>query len=361
LIKSLNPSLGVQEIRNLLDVNADNIDGLNPDYAGKLGKGRLNVTRTVEAAYLTIESSPFALRKGNIIAAPISGHKPEVEIFKEDSNFIKSFSAYADSFLGGVNLASGDLTGDGVDEIVTGAGHGGGPQVRIFSQAGAPIDGFMAYAKTFHGGVNVAVGDVDGDGRKEIVTGAGPGGGPHVRIFRQDGSPIGGFMAYAKTFHGGVSVAVGDVDGDGRMDIITAPGNGSEPMIKVFDSKGNINTEFLAFEKDYTGGVRVASGDIDGDKISEIGVSKMSASGEVRVYGQYLTLKLKFNPFDNITGGATLALGDMDGDKVDEIIVGAGAGGGSQVKIYSGKGFIRNSFLTFGQAFKSGVSVGVIR
>ena len=310
LIKSLNPNLGVPEIRNLLTVNADNIDHLNPDYVGKLGKGRLNIGRTIEAAYLTMESSPFSLRKGDILVAPTSALKPEVKMFKEDSSFLKSFLAYTDKFLGGVSLTSGDLSGDG---------------------------------------------------NGEIVTGAGPGGGPHVRIFRQDGTPIGGFMAYTTTFRGGVNVAVGDVDGDGRADIVTTPGNGSESMIKVFDSKGNLNTQFLAFEKEYNNGVRLAVGDIDGDKVAEIAVSKMSGSGEVRVYGQYMTLKLKFSPFANLAGGVTLTLGDLDGDKVSEIIVGAGPGGGPHIKVYNSKGNLRGEFFAFGQDFRGGVNVGVIR
>ena len=310
LIKSLNPNLGVPEIRNLLTVNADNIDGVNPDYIGKLGKGRLNIGRTIEAAYLTMESSPFSLHKGDILVAPVSTLKPEVKTFREDSSFLRSFLAYTDKFLGGVSLASGD---------------------------------------------------VNGDGTGEIVTGAGPGGGPHVRIFRQDGTPIGGFMAYATTFRGGVNVAVGDVDGDGRADIITAPGNGLESMIKVFDSKGNLNTQFLAFEKEYKSGVRLSVGDIDGDKVAEIAVSKMSGSGEVIIYGQYMTLKLKFLPFSGLTNGVTLSLGDLDGDKVSEIIVGAGPGGGPHIKIYNNKGFLRKEFFAFGQDFKGGVNVGVVR
>jgi hypothetical protein len=301
------------------------------------------------------------LRKGDILVAPVAALKPEVKIFKEDSSFLKSFLAYNDKFLGGVSLASGDISGDGVSEIITGAGPGGGPHVRIFSQDATPISGFMAYITTFRGGVNVATGDLDGDGKNEIVTAAGSGGGPHVRIFRQDGTPISGFMAYATTFRGGVNVTVGDVDGDGRADIITAPGNGMESMIKVFDSRGNINTQFLAFEKEYKSGVRLSAGDIDGDKVAELGVSKMSGSGEVRVYGQYMTLKLKFSPFPNLLGGVTLTMGDLDGDKVAEIIVGAGPGGGPQVKVYNSKGFLRKEFFAFGQDFKGGVNVGVVR
>jgi hypothetical protein len=412
LIKSLNRNLGVTEVRNLLTVNSDNIDDNNPDYKGKLGKGRLNMARVVEAASLTVESSQFSLRKGDILAAPVSVLKPEVKIFKENSTFVKSFMAYPEAFLGGVNIASADVNGDGAGEIITGAGPGGGPHVRIFRQDGTAIGGFMAYGKTFRGGVNVAAGDIDGDGKSEIITGAGPGGGPHVRIFRQDGTAIGGFMAYGKTFRGGVNVAAGDIDGDGKSEIITgagpgggphvrifrqdgtvlggfmaypttfrgginvavgdvdgngkadiivSPGKGMEPMVKVFDSKGNLNTQFLAFDKEFKDGIKISSGDLDGDKIAEIAVGKMNGGSEVRVYGQYLTLKMKFDAFTNFSGGINLAVGDLDGDRVSELLVGAGPGAGPHLKVYSGKGILRTEFFAFGLDFKGGVSLGVIR
>ncbi len=361
LIKSINRNLGVTEVRNLLTVNSDNIDVNNPDYEGKLGKGRLNMVRVVEAAYLTVESSQFSLRKGDILVAPVSVVKPEVKIFKENSTFVKSFMVYPEAFRGGVNVVSADVNGDGAGEIVTGAGPGGGPHVRIFRQDGTAISGFMAYGKAFRGGVNVAAGDIDGDGKSEIVTGAGPGGGPHVRIFRQDGTVLGGFMAYPATFRGGVNVAVGDVDGNGKTDIIVSPGRGMESAVKVFDSKGNLNTQFLAFENNFKDGVRISSGDLDGDKVAEIAVGKMNGGSEVRVYGQYLTLKLKFDAFADFSGGVNLAVGDLDGDRVSELLVGVGPGGGSHLKVYSGKGILRNEFYAFGQDFKGGVSLGVIR
>jgi hypothetical protein len=103
---------------------------------------------------------------------------------------------------------------------VTGAGAGGGPHVQIFrvnpatGQPSALGPGFFAYDGAFRGGVTVEALDVDGDGRAEIVTAAGPGGGSHVRIFKIDpgtGAATafdgGGFLAYDAAFRGGVSVA----------------------------------------------------------------------------------------------------------------------------------------------------------
>jgi len=78
-----------------------------------------------------------------------------------------------------------DINGDGRDEVITGAGLPGGPQVRIFKASGVPTVtfGFFAYYPLFLGGVHVASSDIDNDGRAEIITGAGFSGGPHVRLF----------------------------------------------------------------------------------------------------------------------------------------------------------------------------------
>src|SRR5206468_1819547 len=147
------------------------------------------------------------------------------------------FYAYDSTFPGGVFVATGDLDGDGVAEIVTGAGEGGGPHVRIFNgRTGAIVGQFFAYDQAFTGGVHVAVGDVTGDGQADIVTGAGAGGSAHVRIFNGRSLQLENeFTAYPETFTGGVYVAVADVNGDGRPDIITGTGPGGAPHVKVFN------------------------------------------------------------------------------------------------------------------------------
>src|SRR5439155_19940268 len=107
----------------------------------------------------------------------------------------------------------------------------------------------------FVGGVHVAAGDLDGDGRADIVTGAGPGGGPNVRVFNAGGGLISSFMAYEPGFPGGATVAVGDVDGDGRADVVTGAGPGGGPLVKVFDIVGNLKSAFYAYDPGFAGGV----------------------------------------------------------------------------------------------------------
>lgn len=121
---------------------------------------------------------------------------------------IKSFLAYPAGFTGGVYVAAGDVNGDGNADIITGAGPGGGPHVRVFSgQDGSMLKEFFAYVPTFTGGVSVAAADLNGDGKADVVTGAGPGGGPHVRVL--NGATLAeleSFMAYSPLFIGGVFV-----------------------------------------------------------------------------------------------------------------------------------------------------------
>src|SRR6201999_2768583 len=115
---------------------------------------------------------------------------PVVSVYGIDGTQITSFHASADSFDGGVYVATGNFDGDPTngDEIVTGAGPGGGPHVKIFHLNGSqPIDisngGFFAFDSRFRGGVRVAAGNMLGDAKDEVVTGAGPGGGPEVAVW----------------------------------------------------------------------------------------------------------------------------------------------------------------------------------
>src|SRR5207248_1252473 len=113
--------------------------------------------------------------------------------------------------------------------IAVGAGPGAGPNVKVFdARTGTEVRSFFAYDQGFTGGVRVATGDVNGDGVVDIITGAGPGGPPQVRAF--DGRTLAeraSFLAYGIGYSGGIFVAAGDTDGDGRAEVITGTGLGT--------------------------------------------------------------------------------------------------------------------------------------
>lgn len=197
----------------------------------------------------------------------------QVFIYNNDGTLHASFYPYTEHYRGGVNISIGDLESDGSVEIVTGTEDGGGAHVRVFNADGVLINpGFFAYDEVYRGGVNVTIGDLNGDGWSEIICGAGTQGGPHVRMFNKDGRLINpGFFAYDPNFRGGVNVAAGDINGDGIDEIITGPGLGGTPEVKIFDNEGvQLIDSFWAFDTNTGKGVEVSTADLDGDGIDEI-------------------------------------------------------------------------------------------
>lgn len=195
-----------------------------------------------------------------------------VTIYNNNGSLRSTFAPYTTNYKKGINIAIGDIENDGSIEIVTGTENGGGPHVRVFNRDGKLINpGFFAYAKNFRGGVNVAIGDLNGDGIKEIITGAGYKGGPHVRVYKKDGTLINpGFFAYDSGFRGGVNVSVADIDGDKIDEIVTGPGLGGEPLARIFDKDGKKKNEFYVFDKKERKGLEVVANDVDGDGRAEV-------------------------------------------------------------------------------------------
>ncbi len=253
--------------------------------------------------------------------------------------------------------------------LVSGADTGGGPHVRVFdAETGDEWLGFMAYHPSFRGGVRVATGDVNGDDVLDIITAPGPGGGPHIRVFDgRTGGVLSEFFAYHPQFAGGVFVAAGDVDGDGRADIITGAGAGGGPHVRVFSGWNlEVLTEFFAYAPQFLGGVHVAAGNVDGSGFADIITAAGPGGGpHVRVFdgqtGQPLTGPAAsfFAYVPAFTGGVWVASADVNSDGRSDIITGAGPGGGPHVRVIdAGTGTQLNSFFAYAATFAGGVRVG---
>lgn len=244
-------------------------------------------------------------------------------------------------FNGSIQVASGDFNNDGVADIIAGAGPGGGPAIAVLdSQTGAVIQSFFAFDQAFTGGVFVAVQDFNADGILDIIAGAGPGGGPEVRVF--DGSNLRvlrSFYAYAQDFTGGVSVACVDINQDNVLDLVTGAGPGGGPHVKVFDGLTNsIISQWYAYPISFTGGVFVAAGDVGNDGTIEV-VTGAGAGGApvVAIWNPTTAVLLaEFYAYSQaFTGGVRVGIGDGNFDGILDLITGAGPGGGPQVNAFS--------------------------
>src|SRR5262249_9786112 len=151
------------------------------------------------------------------------------------------FFAYDVSFNGGVFVAVGDVNGDGNADIITGAGAGGGPHVKVFNGPTCSLmASFFAYNRAFPCSARMAGAAVNAGGKAAIITCAGPGGGPDVEAFSGANlTLLRSFFAYDSSFTGGVFVAAGDVNGDGKADIVTGAGAGGTPQVLAFSGANN--------------------------------------------------------------------------------------------------------------------------
>jgi subtilisin family serine protease len=285
LVKSMLPHARADEIRTILMTTVVPINDKNPGKEGALGAGRVSALQAVEVSQLkALGISPFLPTVTPVPPAPVPAGAPawfsaanrraglqDIRLFDEAAKKqTLAFASTTDRAAIFGSSATADVDGDGKDEIIVGAGRGAKPLVKVFSRDGLFISQFYAFAEAFRGGVSVTGADLNGDGKDEIVVGAGPGGGPHVRAFNTTGREVGSFFAFSQSFRGGVTVAGGDVDGDGKDEIVVGAGAGGRSEVVTFTAGGAALGRFNAFGRTSFAAVSVAVGDFDRDGKAEI-------------------------------------------------------------------------------------------
>jgi hypothetical protein len=287
-----------------------------------------------------------------------------------DGSLLYEFNPYGGLFNSDVSVAVGDVNGDGIPDLVTGAS-AGNPNVKVFNGAafvygsfnaanpGADvITSFFPYALQFNVGANVAVGDVNGDGFADIVTGASVGN-PDVRVYNGRDIATGTFNAtgssllaqwfpYGLNFNIGANVGAGDINHDGFADVVTGATAGN-PDVRVYNGRdiaqGTFNpigasllAQFFAYGLNFNVGAFVAVGDVNGDGFGDLITGASIGNPQVNVYDGQAIASGIFNPTTslltsffafNIVGqnvGVSVSARDFTGSGRADILTGATSG-----------------------------------
>ncbi|MDD5716040.1 MAG: hypothetical protein PHF98_05140 [Patescibacteria group bacterium] len=315
-----------------------------------------------------------------IVITPGAGVESRIKAFELDGTEMANTLAFNEGFTGGVNLATGDFDGDHKEDIAVTPIGAGGPNIRIYTYNVAEeefelMDWFFGYSEEFRGGVNLASGDLDSDGVDELIVTPRGAMAPIVKVFRysaadQEFDLVDSVTAYQDTFFGGVQVATGDVDSDGNDDIIVAPFLNGGPNIRIYTLNGSDELELLdwlmAYDSSYRGTLSMQVGDTDGDGSNEVVLAPKTLGDStvkvLRYQGGDFEEVDSFMAYDaHFMGGVNLFVNDVDADGFDEVMTSPASHGGPNLRVYdydTDTGVLKDWFWVFPVGFRGGVNFG---
>ena len=367
----------LQLVQTLVD-SADNIAGTNVGFGASIGSGRLNMARALTGAAMPGVKPPKenVFEGSRLVVVPASAATPEISFFSMRGEQKQKWLSFESKLRVGGSVAVSENARlrpednrqvrlssiiRGEQSIIVGEGSGGQGRLRVFDLSGQVMSQWFAFDKPFKGGVNAAAADVYGAGESSVIVTPMSDGGPLVRIFEKGGRLQGQFFAYDKKLRGGFSVAVADIDGDKKAEIIVSSTTRHLP-VRVFKNNGALVNEWFAYPT-FQGGVSVAAGDLDGSGISQIVTAPQVGGGpQIRIFdgvgnlfGQFMVLA------PNFRGGLNAAVGDIDGDGKGEIAVAPASRGGPQVRLFTPRGRLLGQFMVYDAKFRGGIKLAIMR
>lgn len=343
---SITPPAGNNAAPVSVSVNTSALSpGVYNGHASIQAPGAVGSAMTVNLTITAFSKTTEITSKKKIITAKGPGPKNSalIKTYKADGTASGLELTAFEALSYGANVTAADIDGDGVAELIVGAGPG--PQnpalVHIYRADGTPMLEFTPFDSKY--GVNVAAADLNGDGQAEIIVSPGPGPKNPATIkvyaYNKDKNEMmpTGIEFTACDYSYGANIAVADTEGDGLPELITAPGPGpqnpAEVKIWKLDTAKDMGkwtvdedtVKQILLPGNY--GANIAAGDTDGNGTDEIIVGAgpdPTAKAEVSIFTADGTEQKRFTAFDTYKYGVNVAAADLDGDGIAEIVTGAG-------------------------------------
>ena len=229
---------------------------------------------------------------------------------------------------GAFDIASGDFDGDGkMDVVVSNFNSGGSSTISVFknisSKSNILFDAKIDYPSG-SGSTGVAVQDLDGDGKPDIVSANGNSG--NILVFKNISTPgaidFASGISYAVNY--AQSVAIGDLDGDGKPDIAAAEFSGIIAIFKNISTKGNISFSGGLTYSAAQNPVDIKMGDLNSDGKLDLVVTNFSSNEISILKNTSNTGSIIFEPAINFSTGANpqyASISDIDGDGKPDVAV----------------------------------------
>jgi len=316
------------------------------------------------AGNLSAASAPFSFTYRPAVSQGLSwstnsGNQVVVKKTNGTTSTVTVFPGWS----GGLRVAAADVTGDGVQDLVVVPTAGGAPNVVVINgDTLATAASFYAFAAGYKGGLTVAAGDLTGDGIADIVVGSGGGAQATVTTFAGGTfTNLKNFFAYTG-YTGQVNVGTVDVAGTGVRDIITGTGLGTRGHVVVFDyaTLGTV-ASFYAFAAGTTSGAYVAGGNLNpasaADEIAVGSGGNMQAT--VNLFSPTGVQLNSLPAFSGFQGAAKVTVTDYNGDGVIDLAIGAGPGAEPSINVLNGDTLaVIDSFFGYPENWTDGINFG---